>query len=155
MPLPVGSRAPDFELPSQDGKLVRLSRLIQQSVVVLYFYPRDETGGCTAEACAFRDQYEVFKEAGAEVVGVSKDDVKSHQAFAMHHRLGFVILADTDNAVRTLYEVKDTIPFLLPGRDTYVIDKSRVIVHHFSSQTAPKLHVREALRIVKQVAAKA
>src|SRR5690606_28736865 len=96
MALPVGSRAPDFELPSQTGELVRLSDLVDKHVVVLYFYPKDETPGCTAQACAFRDDYEVFKKAGAEVVGISSDSVASHRAFAEHHRLGFLILSDAD-----------------------------------------------------------
>ena len=95
----VGDHAPDFTLPDQSGKPVRLSDLLGERAVVLYFYPKDETGGCTAEACSFRDSYEVFKDAGAEVVGVSSDTVESHQSFATHHRLPFVLLSDADGAL--------------------------------------------------------
>src|SRR5215472_16316953 len=90
----VGDRAPDIELPSQTGERVRLSDLLQQRAVVLYFYPKDETPGCTREACAFRDSYEVFAEAGAEVVGVSSDSADRHAAFAGRHNLPFTLVSD-------------------------------------------------------------
>jgi peroxiredoxin Q/BCP len=151
MSLPVGSRAPDFELADQDGAMVQLSELTQEHVVVLYFYPKDETPGCTAEACAFRDAYDVFLEAGAQVVGVSADSVARHKRFAQHHGLGFVLLSDEDKKVRKLYDVKDTVPFLLPGRETYVIDTDRVIRHHFSAQIAATAHVEEALGVVRRL----
>src|SRR2546421_2500724 len=101
----VGDVAPDFTLPSQSGEQVRLHDLLGHGPVVLFFYPRDETPGCTAEACSFRDSYEVFREAGAEVVGVSSDSVTSHETFASRHRLPLVLLADPVREVRQRYRV--------------------------------------------------
>jgi peroxiredoxin Q/BCP len=101
----IGDRAPDFTLSSSTGQPVRLGDLLKERAVVLYFYPKDETMGCTAEACAFRDSYEVFKEADAEVIGVSDDSVESHRSFAAHHRLPFLLLADAGGTVRKRYGV--------------------------------------------------
>src|SRR5215470_17739362 len=117
-----GDKAPDFTLPSQSGEPVRLSDRLGERVVVLYFYPKDETAGCTREACAFRDSYEVFAEAGAEVIGISSDSVESHAGFAGHHKLPFTLLSDKGGRVRKSYGVPATLG-LLPGRVTYVIDR--------------------------------
>ena len=100
-----GDKAPDFSLPSQSGDQVRLSDRFGERVVVLYFYPKDETAGCTREACAFRDSYEVFAEAGAEVIGVSSDSVESHAGFAGHHKLPFTLLSDEGGEVAQGYGV--------------------------------------------------
>lgn len=140
----VGAVAPDFVLPAQSGEMVRLHDLLKQKAVVLYFYPKDETPGCTAEACAFRDSYEVFKEAGAEVVGISSDSVASHDGFATRHRLSFILLSDEGGKVRKLYGAQSVFG-LLPGRVTYVIDRQGVVRHVFSSQMNAGRHVREAL----------
>ena len=150
----VGDRAPDFSLPSHSGEQVRLSELWQRGPVVLYLYPKDETPGCTAEACTFRDSYEAFKEAGAEVVGVSSDSVTSHESFASKHRLPFVLLADEGGRVRKQYGVKATFG-ILPGRVTYVIDGDGVVRHVFSSQTGVQRHVHEALDALTEIGARA
>ena len=144
----VGDHAPDFTLPDQSGRPVRLSDLLREHAVVLYFYPKDETQGCTAEACSFRDSYEVFKEAGAEVVGVSSDSVESHENFAEHHRLPFVLLSDEGSAVRKLYGVPTTMG-MFPGRVTYIIDREGVVRHIFSSQIQFNRHVIEALDTIQ------
>ena len=143
----VGDHAPDFTLPDQTGKPIRLSDLLREHAVVLYFYPKDETQGCTAEACSFRDSYEVFKEAGAEVVGVSSDSVESHESFATHHRLPFVLLSDEGGALRKLYGVPTTMG-MFPGRVTYIIDRDGVVRHIFSSQIQFNRHVIEALNTI-------
>ena len=148
----VGERAPDFTLPRADGTPFRLSAAVRRGVVVLYFYPKDETMGCVAEACAFRDEYDVFTEAGAEVVGVSADSSESHRQFAAHHRLPFVLLTDADGAVRKLYGVGKALG-ILDGRITYVIDTKGVVRHVFSSRLQPTRHVAEALAIVRGLAA--
>lgn len=148
----VGERAPDFTLPRADGTPFRLSDAVRRGVVVLYFYPKDETMGCVAEACAFRDEYDVFTEAGAEVVGVSADSSESHRQFAAHHRLPFVLLTDADGAVRKLYGVGKALG-ILDGRMTYVIDTKGVVRHVFSSRLQPIRHVAEALAIVRGLAA--
>ena len=147
----VGDTAPDFTLPAQTGGTVRLHDLLGQKAIVLYFYPKDNTSGCTAEACSFRDSYEVFKEAGAEVVGVSSDSVGSHQGFAARHRLPFILLSDSGGTVRKLYGVERTMG-ILPGRVTYVIDRDGVVRHIFSSQLNATKHVREAIATLQSLA---
>lgn len=148
----VGDKAPDFTLPSQAGEQVRLSDRLGERIVVLYFYPKDETVGCTKEACAFRDSYEVFAEAGAEVIGVSSDSVDKHAAFAGHHELPFTLLSDQSGQVRKSYAVPATLG-LLPGRVTYVIDRAGTVRHVFSSQTNIGRHVNDALDVVKKLSA--
>ncbi len=144
----VGDTAPDFALPTQSGTLVRLSDFLGKQAVVLYFYPKDNTTGCTAEACAFRDSYEVFKDAGAEVIGVSADSEESHQEFAAQYRLPFVLVSDRDGELRKRYGVPTTFG-LVPGRVTYVIDKQGVVRHIFSSQINVQKHVTEALQTLR------
>ena len=148
----VGDKAPDFTLPSQAGEQVRLSDRLGERIVVLYFYPKDETAGCTKEACAFRDSYEMFAEAGAEVIGVSSDSVDRHAAFAGHHELPFTLLSDQGGQVRKSYAVPATLG-ILPGRVTYVIDRAGIVRHVFSSQTNIGRHVNDALDVVKKLSA--
>jgi peroxiredoxin Q/BCP len=146
----VGDTAPDFTLPNQAGEPVRLGDYIGKKAVVLYFYPKDNTGGCTAEACAFRDSYEVFKDAGAEVIGVSSDSTESHEQFAAKNHLPFILLSDSGGAIRKLYKVPTTLG-LLPGRVTYVIDRQGVVRHIFSSQMQFEQHVKEALKTLQSL----
>ncbi len=146
----VGDTAPDFTLPTWEGRSVSLKDFLGKKAVVLYFYPRDNTPGCTAEACAFRDNYEVFKEAGAEVIGVSSDTEESHQQFARNNRLPFILLSDKGGALRKRYGVPSTLG-LLPGRVTYVIDKQGIVRHIFSSQFTPEKHIEEALHTIRQL----
>jgi peroxiredoxin Q/BCP len=141
----VGDLAPDFTLPDQRGNLVRLGDLTQQKNVVLYFYPKDATPGCTAEARAFRDAYEAFTAADTDVIGVSSDSVKSHGRFAARQRLPFLLLSDRDGQVRALYGVERTLG-ILPGRVTYVIGRGGVVRHVYASQLLATRHSREALK---------
>ena len=145
-----GDTAPDFTLPSQSGEPVRLQDRLGQRVVVLYFYPKDNTRGCTAEACAFRDSYEVFAEAGAEVIGISSDSAARHAAFAGQHQLPFTLLSDQGGLVRKLYGVPAVLG-LLPGRVTYVIDRQGTVRHVFKSMTNIGQHVSDAVEIVRQL----
>ena len=149
--LTTGQVAPDFELMDQDNKPVRLSNLLERGTVVLYFYPKDETAGCTAEACSFRDNYEIFGDAGAQVVGVSRDSVASHRSFANHHRLPFTLLSDPGGKVADEYGVERALFGLTAGRSTFVIDKTRVIRHTFTSLVMATKHVGEALAVVKRL----
>jgi peroxiredoxin Q/BCP len=144
----VGDSAPDFTLPSLTGEPVSLASFAGKKDIVLYFYPRDLTPGCTAESCAFRDSYEVFQEAGAEVIGISSDSEESHQQFATRYRLPFILLSDQGGVVRKRYGVPSTFG-LLPGRVTYIIDKQGIVRHIFSSQFAPLKHVEEALKVLQ------
>jgi peroxiredoxin Q/BCP len=118
----------------------------------LYFYPKDETPGCTAEACTFRDAYEDFTDAGAVVIGVSADSLSSHEKFAAHHRLPFVLISDEDGTLRRAYDVPSSMLGMLPGRVTYVIDREGKVQHVFNSQIQAKRHVKEALEVVKRIA---
>jgi peroxiredoxin Q/BCP len=148
----IGDKAPDFTLPAQDGTQVRLGDRLGERVVVLYFYPKDETPGCTKEACAFRDSYEVFTDAGAEVIGVSSDSVDAHAAFTGHHKLPFTLLSDEGGKVRKSYGVPSTLG-ILPGRVTYVIDRSGVVRHIVNSQVRIGKHIDSALAVVKDLQA--
>lgn len=148
-PIKAGDTAPEFSLPDQNGKTFALKNVLGKKNLVIYFYPKDETPGCTAEACAFRDQYEDFVKAGAEVVGISSDSVKSHDAFAKNRKLPFVLLSDEDGVVRKLYGVPGSMFGLMPGRVTYVVDKKGVVRHAFNSQFQATKHVDEALGVLK------
>jgi peroxiredoxin Q/BCP len=150
MKVNVGDTAPDFSLQSQTGENVSLSQFQGKKNVVLYFYPKDETVGCTREACAFRDSYELFTDLGAEVIGVSADTVESHKSFAEHHNLPFTLLSDVDNVVRKLYGATSTLG-IIPGRVTFIIDKKGMVRHVFSSQLQPEKHIEEARGILKKL----
>jgi peroxiredoxin Q/BCP len=151
MKINVGDKAPDFTLPSQMGDKVTLSEYFGKKSIVLYFYPKDETAGCTREACKFRDRYEVFTSLGAEVLGVSSDSLESHKSFATHHGLPFLLLSDEDGKVRELYGVPSTMG-IIPGRVTYIIDTKGIVRHIFNSQFQPEKHIEEALKILEELA---
>jgi len=150
MTLKVGDKAPDFTLPSPGGKPVTLSQLYADKTVVVFFYPKDGTPGCTVEACSFRDSYESFVDAGAEVVGISSDSVDSHERFIGKHKLPMTMLSDEGGKVRALYGVKSTLG-LMPGRATFVIDRQGVVRHVFVSQLRAGAHVGEALSVVREL----
>jgi peroxiredoxin Q/BCP len=147
-----GDQAPDFALPTQSGETFRLQDRIGERVIVLYFYPKDNTSGCTKEACAFRDSYEVFTEAGADVIGVSSDSVDKHAGFASKHSLPFTLVSDKGGKVRKAYGVPGVLG-VIPGRVTYVIDRAGVVRHVFSSMTDIDGHVNDALRVVRELQA--
>lgn len=148
--LKVGDPAPDFTLPSQTGEFVSLKEMIGKKEIVLYFYPKDNTPGCTTEACAFRDSYEVFKEFGAEVIGVSSDSTESHRGFATRYGLPFTLLSDAEGKVRKLYSVPSTFG-IIPGRVTYIIDTRGIVRHIFSSQMNPRKHIDEAVGVMRSI----
>ena len=151
MAIKVGDEAPDFHFTHKNGSAVNLKDLRRQKAVVLYFYPRDETPGCTAQACSFRDAYEDFVQAGAEVIGVSEDTQASHESFASHHRLPFTLVSDADGALRKSYGVPRSFLGLAPGRVTYVIDREGIVQHVFDSQLQAKRHIAEAMDVVKRL----
>ena len=139
-----GSKAPDFSARTADGQQIQLSQFLGQRGLVLFFYPKDGTRICTAEACAFRDSYEKFVDAGFEVIGISSDSQISHQQFAERNALPFPLISDSDGALRKLFNVPRTLG-LLPGRATYVIDRDGIIRHIYSAALASDNHVTEAL----------
>lgn len=145
----VDDSAPDFTLPDQSGTPVSLGDVLNKKHIVLFFYPKNNTSICTAEALAFRDSYKVFKEAGAEVIGVSSDSVESHQQFATEHQLPFMLLSDVGGVIRKRYGVPTA--FGLPGRVTYIIDRRGIVRHIFFSQYTSQRHVDEALETLQSI----
>jgi peroxiredoxin Q/BCP len=136
-----GQPAPDFELTSDRGENVRLSDL-RGRPVVLYFYPRDDTPGCTTEACEFRDAYDVFRERGAEVLGVSPDDVASHEKFKSKHQLPFTLLADPEHTVAEKYGVWSERTFA--GRTSMGIKRSTFVIDEDGNVARAMLGIKPA-----------
>jgi peroxiredoxin Q/BCP len=148
--LKIGDAIPTFTLPDQNGKLFDINTVLGKKNLVIYFYPKDDSPGCTAQACSFRDQFEVFKEADAVIIGISGQSVQSHKEFAIKHRLTFTLLSDEGNKIRKQFGVPTNLLGLLPGRVTYVADKTGKVIYIFNSQINATKHVDEALRILKQ-----
>jgi thioredoxin-dependent peroxiredoxin len=147
----IGSSIPAFTLPDQNGNLFDISSVLGKKNLVIYFYPKDDSPGCTAQACSFRDQFEVFKEADAVIIGISGQSVESHKEFAEKHRLSFTLLSDEGNKIRKLFGVPSDLLGLLPGRVTYVADKKGRVIYVFNSQYQATKHVDEALRKLKDL----
>lgn len=143
-----GERAPDFELAAQDGRMVTLHEFLGAKNVVLYFYPKDFTSGCTAETKSFGENYVKLQELGAEVLGVSSDSTESHERFAGECGANFPLLSDEGGKVRRLYGVQSSLG-LVPGRVTFIIDKQGVVARVFSSQLNPRKHIAEAVEALK------
>ncbi|XP_023871618.1 peroxiredoxin Q, chloroplastic isoform X2 [Quercus suber] len=141
-----GSAPPSFTLKDQDGKNVSLSNFKGKPTVV-YFYPADESPGCTKQACAFRDSYEKFKKAGAQVVGISGDDPSSHKKY----RLPYTLLSDEGNKVRKDWGVPSDLFGTLPGRQTYVLDKNGVVQLIYNNQFQPEKHIDETLKLLQSL----
>ncbi len=147
----VGDAAPAFSLPNAQGELVSLADFKDQKAVVLFFYPKSDSPGCTIEACAFRDAYTVFQELGAQVIGISDDSVAAQARFSQNQKLPFLVLSDQGNQVRQAFGVPGALFGMLPGRVTYVIDKAGIVRHIFDSMLNFKAHVDESLGILKQL----
>ncbi|MGC4041514.1 MAG: peroxiredoxin [Flavobacterium sp.] len=150
MGLKVGDRMPDFSAIDAGGSLFDSKSVIGIKPVVVYFYPKDDTPTCTEQACTYRDRYEEFKDLGAEVIGVSSDSLKSHQAFANKYNLPFVLLSDPDKKIRKAFGVPNDYLGLIPGRATYVADRNGNIQMVFDS-TLGKIHIEKALEILKTI----
>lgn len=148
MSLKVGDRIPHFELLNQYGELFKSETVLGVKPLVVYFYPKDETPGCTAEACSFRDHYEDFLQLGAEVIGISSDGVKSHQKFAARHKLPFVLLSDSKKKVQRLFKLPKILFGLYTKRITFVIDKEG-LVSYVHSSLLPDTHIKKALQQLK------
>lgn len=146
-----GDRAPNFTLTTHAGHSWELAAALRDGPVVLFFYPKDDTPVCIAEACNFRDRHSEFVGRGATVVGISRDSVASHSAFRGRYDLPYVLLSDVAGEVRALFGVKKTLGFF-DGRVTFVIDREGVIRHAFSSATNAKAHVDEALKTLSELA---
>ena len=150
MALQVGDKIPNFSAKDNKGNDFDSNSIIGKKPVVIYFYPKDNTPGCTAQACSFRDQYEDFKDLGAEVIGISSDSVSSHEKFSQKYKLPFILLSDSNKKIRNLFGVKANLFGLLPGRVTYVADKNGIIQLVFDSMMASS-HIPKALKIITKI----
>lgn len=145
----IGDTVPTFSLLDQNGKMIKIDTTLGKPMII-YFYPKDDTPGCTKEACTFRDEFENFTDLGAMVIGISADSVESHKNFEEKYNLPFTLLADTENDVRKLFGVPNNL-FVIPGRVTYVVNNQGIVVHVFNSQLGAKKHISESLQKLKEL----
>ncbi|MBZ9627757.1 peroxiredoxin [Psychroflexus sp. CAK57W] len=150
MSIEKGEKVPQFELKDQEGNSFNSESIVGKKPAVIYFYPKDFTPGCTKEACSFRDSYEDFKEAGAEVIGISNDSEKSHAKFAKKYKLPFILLSDPNGRARKKFGIKKSLLGLVPGRETFVIDAEGQVIFKFNSLDASK-HMKKALNAIKKL----
>jgi peroxiredoxin Q/BCP len=143
----VGDKVPTFTLADQNGQLLEVTDSMKKPLVI-YFYPKDDTPGCTKQACKFRDDFESFSDLGAMVIGISSDSVASHKKFEEKYNLPFILLADVKNEVRKLFGVPKSM-FLIPGRVTYVIDKNGIVQYIFNSQFGAEKHIENSFKKLK------
>lgn len=150
MALKIGDKIPNFTAKDANGTIFDSQSVVGIKPVVFYFYPKDDTYVCTQQACSFRDQYEDFKDLGAEVIGISGDSTASHQKFASKHKLPFTLLSDTNKKIRNLFGVPTVLFGLLPGRVTYVVDEKGILRLQFDN-LAGKIHIEKALQTLKKM----
>lgn len=150
MAIKVGDTIPHFKAKDTHGNDFDSLDIVGKTPVVIYFYPKDDTPGCTAQACSFRDQYEDFKDLGVEIIGISSDSVASHQKFTKQYKLPFKLLSDSDKSIRNLFGVPSGIFGLLPGRVTYIADKNGVVVSLLDNMMATQ-HIPKSLEAIKKL----
>jgi thioredoxin-dependent peroxiredoxin len=148
--LKIGEKVPIIVVPDQSGEEINTAEFLNKKNLVIYFYPKDETGGCTAQACSFRDAYEDFLSLDCEVIGISGDSLQSHERFAANHRLPFRLLSDADKKIRKAFQVPKDFLGLLAGRYTYVVSKEGVLLDVFHSTSNMSAHVSNALEIIRR-----
>ncbi len=148
--LKVGDEIPEFNLKTDEGIVFNSTKELKEQATVIYFYPKNFTPGCTKEACAFRDVHQEFLDAGARIIGVSSDSIRSHQKFKEKYELPFTFLADTKGEIRKMFGIKANLFGLLPGRETFVVDARGKIRLKFNSMNATQ-HVAKALTIIKEI----
>lgn len=149
--LNVGNSLPDISLKDQDGNLINLQDFKGKNPLVVYFYPKDDTPGCTKEACEFRNEFEAFEQFDAKIIGISGDSPKSHQRFIAKHSLNFSLLSDRGRKAEKAFDVPRSLFGLLPGRVTFIADKQGVIQHVLNSQTDARRHTHESLKVLKRI----
>lgn len=151
MAVRVGDKCPVFEARDQHGQLVQSSEFIGKKNLIVFFYPKDNTSGCTAEVCSFRDSYEDFLSLDTEVIGISSDSEKSHNNFASKHNLNFHILADKGGKIRKQFGVKGKFFGLIPGRVTYIMDKEGMVKNIFENLFEAELHIKNAKEFISKI----
>jgi peroxiredoxin Q/BCP len=149
MSLKIGDKLPSFSAKDTNGNIFNSQDYIGKQPLVIYFYPKDDTPGCTAQACSFRDNYQEFKDLGAEVIGISSDTVTSHLKFKSKFNLPFILLSDNDKKLRKLFGVQNSL-FIIPGRETFVIDEQGVVIMVFNSMSS-EIHITKALKVLKKL----
>jgi peroxiredoxin Q/BCP len=147
----IGDNCPVFKLKNQFGEEFNLANSLGNKTLVIYFYPKDDTPGCTKEACSFRDRFEEFQDLGCEVIGISSDSEDKHKEFAEKHKLPFILLADIKQEVRKLFGVPGSLFGLIPGRVTYIVGKDEKVKGIFNSLLNPLGHIDHALELVKSI----
>ncbi len=147
----IGDKIPNFTAKDLNGNNFDIQNYIGKKPLVIYFYPKDNTTGCTIQACSFRDQYQDFTDLGAEVIGISSDSVASHQKFSQEYKLPFVLLSDENQKIRNLFGVPKGLLGLVPGRVTYVVDKNGVVKMIFDNGLMVKKHISKALEAIKKI----
>lgn len=148
MALKVGDKLPDFSAKDTNGNLFNSKDYVGKQSLVIYFYPKDETKVCTQQACSFRDNYQEFKDLGAEVIGISSDSVQSHVKFKSKFNLPFILLSDNDKKLRKLFGVENDF-LIIPGRQTFVVDRNGFIIMVFNSMSGT-IHIEKALKVLKK-----
>jgi thioredoxin-dependent peroxiredoxin len=151
MSISIGDSCPHFSLQNQDGQTINIQDYFGNKNVVIYFYPKDNTAGCTKEACSFRDAMQDLNNLDCEVVGISADSVASHKAFANQFRLTFNLLSDVGNSVRKSFKVPANFFGLIPGRVTYIVNKEGKVIHIINSQMNPDKHIKETIEIISSL----
>jgi len=147
----IGDSCPSFILKNQFSEDFDVNQVLGKKTLVIYFYPKDDTPGCTKEACSFRDRFEEFQDLGCEVIGISSDSEQKHKEFADKHKLPFILLADTNQSVRKSFGVPGSLFGLIPGRVTYIVGKEMKIKGIFNSLLNPLGHIEHALELVKTI----
>lgn len=150
MPLAIGDKCPDFETTTHEGSKFRFYDFVGKSNIVLYFYPKDNTPGCTAEACSFRDSWNRLSNYDVQIFGVSSDSAVSHTRFREKYNLPFTLLTDQDKRIRSLYGATG---LLIPPRVTFVIDRNGIVRHVYNSQMKASNHVEESMRVLEKIKA--
>jgi peroxiredoxin Q/BCP len=149
MALKIGDQCPSFQLQNQFNQTVDIANYFGKSPIVIYFYPKDDTPGCTAEACSFRDHYEIFKDLGCEVIGISSDSPEKHAQFAAKHQLTFTLLSDPKGLIRKQFGVPTNLFGLLPGRVTYILDQNGFVRHIHNAQINALSHIQTSLNVLQ------
>jgi thioredoxin-dependent peroxiredoxin len=149
MALKVGDKLPNFKAKDTNGNIFDSQNYIGKQPLIIYFYPKDETRVCTEQACSFRDNYQEFKDLGAEVIGISADSVQSHLKFKSKFNLPFILLSDNDKKLRKLFGVENDF-LIIPGRQTFVVDENGLIVMTFNSMSGT-IHIEKALKTLKKL----
>ena len=146
----INSKCPLFDGINQDGKTFKIKDHLGKKPIVIFFYPKDYTPGCTAEACSFRDNYKEFEIFNCLVIGISSDKYKTHRHFKEKYNLPFTLISDPKKTIRKLFKVPNTLFGLMPGRVSYVIDKNGIIKGVFNSQFNPLSHISNTINCLKE-----